>query len=43
MERVATLAVTIAGHYRRLEQVPGKEKLADLYTLLDTVIDMEQT
>jgi len=43
MERVATLDLTIAGHYQRLEQVPGKEKLADPYTVLDTVIDMEQT
>ena len=43
MERVATLAVTIEEHYQRLEQALGKEKLAELYALLDTLIEMEQT
>lgn len=43
MERVATLAVTIEEHYQQLEQVLGKEKLAELYALLDTLIEMEQT
>jgi homoprotocatechuate degradation regulator HpaR len=43
MERVGTLAVTIEEHYQRLEQTLGKEKLAELYALLDTLIEMEQT
>ncbi len=43
MERVATLAITIEQHYQQLEQVLGKPKLAELYVLLDTLIDMEQT
>lgn len=43
MERVATLAVTVEAHYQRLEQVLGKEKLAELYALLDALIEMEQT
>lgn len=42
MERVATLAVTIEAHYQQLEQVLGRDKLAELYALLDTLIDMEQ-
>lgn len=42
MERVATLAVTIEEHYQRMEQVLGKDKLAELYGLLDTLIEMEQ-
>lgn len=43
MERVATLAITIEEHYQQLEQVLGKPKLAELYDLLDSLIDMEQT
>ena len=43
MERVATLAATIEAHYRRLELTLGKQKLAQLYGLLDTLIEMEQT
>jgi len=43
MDRVTTLAATIEAHYRQLELALGKQKLAQLYALLDTLIEMEQT
>jgi len=39
---VLTLSTTIEAHYRQMEQVLGKHKLAELYALLDAVIAMEQ-
>ena len=40
---VRGLSTTIESHYAQMEQVLGKERLADLYALLDTVISMEST
>jgi len=40
---VAKLAHLIEAHYALMEQSLGKEKLAQLYALLDEVIQMEQT
>ena len=40
---VRGLSTTIESHYAQMEQVLGKERLADLYTLLDAVIRMEST
>ena len=39
---VDQLASTIENHYALMEQALGKQKLAQLYTLLDEVIEMEQ-
>ncbi len=39
---VKRLSVTIEAHYRTMEDVLGKQKLAELYELLDAVIEMEQ-
>jgi homoprotocatechuate degradation regulator HpaR len=38
---VRRLSGTIESHYAQMEQILGKERLADLYTLLDAVISME--
>jgi homoprotocatechuate degradation regulator HpaR len=40
---VAKLAHLIEAHYALMEQSLGKQKLAQLYALLDEVIQMEQT
>ena len=40
---VKKLSNTIKAHYQPLETVLGKQKLAQLYALLDAQIDMEQT
>ncbi len=40
---VRNLSCTIESHYAHMEQVLGKERLADLYSLLDAVIGMETT
>lgn len=39
---VRRLSVTIEAHYQQIETVLGKQKLAQLYTLLDALIAMEQ-
>ena len=39
---VRKLSVTIEAHYQQMETVLGKQKLAQLYTLLDALIAMEQ-
>ena len=39
---VRRLSATIEAHYQRLEQTMGKDKLAQLYALLDELIAMEQ-
>ncbi len=39
---VQKLSTTIEAHYQTMEDVLGKQKLAELYGLLDAVIDMEQ-
>lgn len=39
---VQKLSTTIEAHYQAMEDVLGKQKLAELYGLLDAVIDMEQ-
>ena len=39
---VRKLSVTIEAHYLQMETVLGKQKLAQLYTLLDALIAMEQ-
>ncbi|MCG2595639.1 homoprotocatechuate degradation operon regulator HpaR [Ramlibacter sp. XY19] len=39
---VARLSDTIETHYQWLEQSLGKQKLAQLYELLDQLIDLEQ-
>jgi DNA-binding MarR family transcriptional regulator len=40
---VATLSTTIETHYQWMEQTLGKDTLAQLYALLDAVIELEQT
>ncbi len=40
---VDTLSQTIEAHYNWMEETLGKEKLAQLYALLDDVIELEQT
>lgn len=40
---VRRLSVTIEAHYQQMEAVLGKQKLAQLYTLLDSLIAMENT
>jgi homoprotocatechuate degradation regulator HpaR len=40
---VNTLSTTIETHYQWMEQTLGKDKLAQLYALLDAVIELEQT
>jgi homoprotocatechuate degradation regulator HpaR len=42
LERVATLSSTIESHYAWMESQLGKDKLAQLYALLDDVIALEQ-
>lgn len=42
MALVISLSGTIEAHYRKMERVLGKQKLAELYALLDAVIAMEQ-
>jgi homoprotocatechuate degradation regulator HpaR len=39
---VATLSQTIEAHYAWMENTLGKQKLAQLYELLDKVIELEQ-
>ena len=39
---VRKLSLTIEAHYQQMEAVLGKQKLAQLYTLLDSLIAMEQ-
>ncbi len=39
---VKKLSTTIEEHYQQMETVLGKQKLAELYGLLDALIDMEQ-
>ena len=39
---VRKLSLTIEAHYQQMEAVLGKQKLAQLYTLLDALIAMEQ-
>lgn len=41
LKRVATLSTTIEAHYQWMEQQLGKDKLAQLYLLLDEVIALE--
>ncbi len=38
---VKKLSGTIEAHYQSMEEVLGKRRLAELYTLLDAVIEME--
>lgn len=40
---VRTLSTTIETHYQWMEHTLGKDKLAQLYALLDAVIELEQT
>ncbi len=40
---VKKLSATIEAHYQQMETVLGKQKLAELYALLDALIDMEQS
>jgi homoprotocatechuate degradation regulator HpaR len=40
---VNTLSTTIETHYQWMEQTLGKDKLAQLYALLDAVIELEQS
>lgn len=39
---VETLSITIEAHYQWMEQTLGKDKLLQLYQLLDTLIELEQ-
>ncbi len=39
---VRKLSTTIEAHYRAMEDVLGERRLAELYELLDAVIEMEQ-
>ena len=39
---VETLSFTIEAHYQWMEQTLGKDKLLQLYQLLDTLIELEQ-
>lgn len=43
LARVEALAVTIEAHYLRIEKALGEPKLAELYALLDALIETEQT
>ena len=43
LKLVEKLSCTIEEHYGRMEQSLGKQKLAELYGLLDRVIEMERT
>ena len=36
------LSHTVEAHYQVMEQALGKQKLAQLYALLDELIDLEQ-
>lgn len=40
---VRGLSSTIESHYAQMEKMLGRERLANLYTLLDAVIAMEST
>jgi DNA-binding MarR family transcriptional regulator len=40
---VTNLAHTIEAHYAFMEKALGKQKLGQLYALLDGVIELEQT
>jgi homoprotocatechuate degradation regulator HpaR len=40
---VKTLSATIEAHYQWMEDALGKDKLTQLYALLDSVIELEQT
>jgi DNA-binding MarR family transcriptional regulator len=42
MQLVGALSQTIEAHYAWMEQTLGKENLAQLYALLDKVIELEQ-
>jgi DNA-binding MarR family transcriptional regulator len=42
LKLVDKLSRTIEAHYEWMEKTIGKEKLAELYALLDTVIELEQ-
>src|SRR5690349_2447555 len=42
LRMVDRLSTTVEGHYRWLEQSLGKQKLAQLYALLDELIALEQ-
>jgi DNA-binding MarR family transcriptional regulator len=41
-QTVERLSETVEGHYQWLEQSLGKQKLAQLYELLDELIALEQ-
>ena len=43
LELVERLSTTIEAHYAWMEKSLGKQKLAELYKLLDDVIELEQT
>ena len=42
LQRVEQLAPAVQAHYRQLEQQLGKERLAQLYELLDALIALEE-
>lgn len=42
LQLVGTLSQTIEAHYAWMEKTLGKQKLAQLYDLLDEVIELEQ-
>jgi homoprotocatechuate degradation regulator HpaR len=42
MRMVESLSRTIEAHYAWMEKSLGKQKLSELYTLLDQVIELEQ-
>lgn len=42
LQRVAALSQSIEAHYAWMEQSLGKQQLAQLYELLDKVIELEQ-
>jgi homoprotocatechuate degradation regulator HpaR len=42
-DAVTNLAHTIEAHYAYMEEVLGKQKLGQLYALLDRVIELEKT
>ncbi|MCY7317783.1 MAG: homoprotocatechuate degradation operon regulator HpaR [Ramlibacter sp.] len=43
LELVEKLSLTIEAHYGWMEKSLGKQKLAELYVLLDAVIELERT
>lgn len=43
LKLVETLSITIEEHYGWMEKSIGKQKLAELYELLDRVIELERT